>query len=669
MPLVATRGAASAQGFGEFAQSGPANYIEDVFSTWLYTGNGSTQTITNGIDLSGKGGLVWIKSRTSNQQAWNHSLMDTVRGNASRLYSNLSGAANSSSTPNGFSYNSNGFTVGTSDGTVNSNVGYTENYASWTFREQPKFFDIVTYTGDGANTRNIAHNLGSVPGFIVVKRTDSTGNWYCWHRNYTGAGLYLNEITLYPGDSQGIATSQSSTELALGPSGQFTTNNNGSTYVAYLFAHNAGGFGASGSDNVISCGLFTTDANSRATVTLGYEPQFFIFKSTSSSEVSSWEIDDIMRGWGETQRISLYAQSSNAENTNAQVTYPVKPTSTGFIFDLSAAGGSLYANRPYIYIAIRRGPMRTPTSGTSVFSPIISSTYDAVNTTGFPVDAQIWAIRGGAVRNSLVVDRLRGVGTDGSTNDGVFLSTALTDAELGTGSNTSRSWNNTGFRTPGYSGSVPEVFWSFRRAPSFFDVVCYTGTGVGATAYSHNLTTTPDFVLYKRRDSTGDWACLAKKANNNYQALTLNTTDNGFQIGDAVSCGLSNTTFKPADYSGNFNISTATYVAYLFATCAGVSKVGSYTGTGALQTVNCGFTGGARFVLIKRTDSTGDWYTYDSARGISSSSDPYLLLNSTAAEVTGTNYVDTTSVGFQVTAAAPAGLNANGGTYIFLAIA
>jgi hypothetical protein len=213
------------------------------------------------------------------------------------------------------------------------------------------------------------------------------------------------------------------------------------------------------------------------------------------------------------------------------------------------------------------------------------------------------------------------------------------------------------------------VFWSFRRAPSFFDVVCYTGTGVGATAYSHNLTTTPDFVLYKRRDSTGDWACLAKKANNNYQALTLNTTDNGFQIGDAVSCGLSNTTFKPADYSGNFNISTATYVAYLFATCAGVSKVGSYTGTGALQTVNCGFTGGARFVLIKRTDSTGDWYTYDSARGISSSSDPYLLLNSTAAEVTGTNYVDTTSVGFQVTAAAPAGLNANGGTYIFLAIA
>ena len=63
MPLIATRGAASAQGFGEFAQQTSATYIEDVFSTYLYTGNGSTQTITNGIDLSGKGGMIWTKIR------------------------------------------------------------------------------------------------------------------------------------------------------------------------------------------------------------------------------------------------------------------------------------------------------------------------------------------------------------------------------------------------------------------------------------------------------------------------------------------------------------------------------------------------------------------------------------------------------------------------------
>ena len=100
-----------------------------------------------------------------------------------------------------------------------------------------------------------------------------------------------------------------------------------------------------------------------------------------------------------------------------------------------------------------------------------------------------------------------------------------------------------------------------------------------------------------------------------------------------------------------------------------MSKVGLYTGTGAAQTINCGFAAGVRFVLIKRTDSTGDWYLFNSASGITSGNDPYILLNSAAAQVTGTNYINTTAVGFDITGAAPAAINANGGTFLFLAIA
>ena len=114
---------------------------------------------------------------------------------------------------------------------------------------------------------------------------------------------------------------------------------------------------------------------------------------------------------------------------------------------------------------------------------------------------------------------------------------------------------------------------------------------------------------------------------------------------------------------------TQTYIAYLFATLAGVSKVGSYTGTGSNVDVDCGFSAGARFILIKRTDATGDWYVWDSARGIVAGNDPYLLLNSTAAEVTNTDYIDPLASGFTVTSSAPAALNASGGNYIFLAIA
>jgi hypothetical protein len=72
----------------------------------------------------------------------------------------------------------------------------------------------------------------------------------------------------------------------------------------------------------------------------------------------------------------------------------------------------------------------------------------------------------------------------------------------------------------------------------------------------------------------------------------------------------------------------------------------------------------ARFVLLKRTDSTGDWYVWDTARGIVAGDDPYLLLNSTAAEVTNTDYIDPTSNGFTIV---DGGL-ANG-DYIFYAIA
>jgi hypothetical protein len=109
---------------------------------------------------------------------------------------------------------------------------------------------------------------------------------------------------------------------------------------------------------------------------------------------------------------------------------------------------------------------------------------------------------------------------------------------------------------------------------------------------------------------------------------------------------------------------------YLFASLNGISKIGTYSGTGSNVNVDCGFTAGARFVLIKRTDSTGtDWYIWDTTRGIVSGNDPYLFLNSNAAQVTNTDYIDPLNAGFTVTSSAPAALNASGGTYLFLAIA
>jgi hypothetical protein len=174
-------------------------------------------------------------------------------------------------------------------------------------------------------------------------------------------------------------------------------------------------------------------------------------------------------------------------------------------------------------------------------------------------------------------------------------------------------------------------------------------------------------MIVKSRTGTQNWPVYSAPLGNT-KGLFLNLTN-----ASANNSDWNNTTPTASVFSigsgSRVNDAAATYVAYLFATCPGVSKVGSYTGNGTTQTIDCGFAGGARFVLIKRTDSTGDWYVYDTARGIVSGNDPYLLLNSTAAERTITDFIDPVSTGFALDSTALATINVSGGSYIFLAIA
>jgi hypothetical protein len=219
------------------------------------------------------------------------------------------------------------------------------------------------------------------------------------------------------------------------------------------------------------------------------------------------------------------------------------------------------------------------------------------------------------------------------------------------------------------------INYLFDRAPGFFDVVCYTGTGSARTV-THNLAVVPELIIVKSRDRTGvdvtGWSVWNTSVASIYGAgflLGLNETSPAQENANQFTATAPTSSVFSVGTSTSTNGSGSTYVAYLFATCAGVSKVGSYTGTAAAQVINCGFTGGARFVLIKRTDDTGDWYVWDTARGIIAGDDPYWLTNSANAEVTNTDYIDTAATGFELTSTAPAAINASGGSYIFLAIA
>ena len=648
--------------------SSDATYIEDVFSTYLYTGNGSTQTINNGIDESGKGALTWIKCRSN--AATNNSLFDTTRGANNRLSSN-STAAQASLSDTLTAFTSSGFTLGAdtaTGGDVNAN-GYT--YASWTFRKQPKFFDVVTFTSNASGGATINHSLGSTPGCVIVKSTAATGNWFVYHRSMDPAEyMFLNTTAAAANGGRTVTTS--STQVTY-PNGYFA---NSTAYVAYLFAHDAGGFGLTGTDNVISCGSFT-GASEAASVNLGWEPQWVLVKRTDAA--GGWQMADNMRGmYAPTQTgAMLFAQSANAEsNPNGNVPFI---TSTGFLWD-GVVNFVATGSPTYIYIAIRRGPMKTPTSGTSVFDTALYTGNATARTVTLSstmpyTDMGIWRAQSGGTNNFnqgwWTVDRLRGMASTPSSAGVLSLGllTAFTDAESG-GAPYSVI-NNTADLTASTSLNVntaPFLVYSFRRAPGFFDVVCYTGTGSVRTV-THNLGVVPELMIVKIRNLPDyDWHVYNATVGAT-KFLVLNTT-----AGPVTDSGDWNNTAPTSSVftvgaNSEVNGSGNTYVAHLFASCPGVSKVGSYTGTGTTQQINCGFTGGARFVLIKRTDSTGDWYVWDTARGIVSGNDPYLLLNSTAAEVTSTDYIDTYSAGFEISSTAPAAINASGGTFIYLAIA
>jgi hypothetical protein len=653
----------------------PEVYVEDVFSTYLYTGNGSTQTITNGIDLSGEGGLVWIKQRSLANHHW---LFDTARGVEKALASSLT---NSESTQIGSvtSFGSSGFILG-SGSAVN---GTPETTASWTFRKAAKFFDVVTWTGDGSSPRQITHNLGSVPGVIIVKKTNDSGSWITYHRRLNGGtnpSQYFVALNLTSAEAASANpwnnTEPTSTVFTVGS----TNNENAITYVAYLFAHDAGGFGTAGTDNVVSCGSYTGNGSaSGPTVTLGWEPQWVLIKR-SSGGTGDWLLSDNMRGMTVDSSYALLVPNTADE----EVVYTdgrVRPNATGFRIGVTDADMNASGNT-YIYIAIRRGPMRAPTSGTEVLESVAYTGDGSSNRTigsSLTPDFVLWMDRDAtstawSSHAQGIWDRIRG--------EDALLSTSNANQE-------SPGWANLYFNLDqqvGWSNGTNSVYTNnsgtdyvthhLRRAPGFFDVVAYTGTGFINLDVSHNLGVPPEIIITKRRDatSTTGWFTSSKyyydtdlwDRNGKLNDGTIGLSGGGVYGPDA---NITATQFRIASNTGDLNASGGTYIAYLFASCPGVSKCGGYIGTGTTLNIDCGFTSGARFVLIKRADAAGDWYVWDTARGIISGDDPYLLLNSTAAEVTGTDYIDPLSSGFQISSTAPAAINASGGSFIFLAIA
>ena len=634
--------------------------VDDVFSTFLYEGDASSRSITNGIDLSGEGGLVWIKAR---EIGYNSQIYDTARG--ATYYMETTGTNASVAESNGLTaFNSNGFSIG-NDAPLNTN---NSDYVSWTFRKAPKFFDVVTYTGN-ATVRTIAHNLGSTPGMIIIKKTSGTGPWYVFHRNSTDTdgkiGLQLNQSDAQGdfGNTHWDVSEMSSTHFGLGNMGNM--NGSGNTYVAYLFAHNNndGEFGPDSDQDIIKCDYFeTSTGGSRRDINLGFEPQFVLLKNVTNTTSGDWWIMDDMRQMlapNGDDTAYIRANSGSAEGAFGGDTF--MKTSTGF----AVVNNAFATNSRFVYMAIRKGPLAKPTDATKFFQAHAYSGDGSTRKYNLNItpDMVINLNRGGVGDARAINSRLIGSGKEMYTDQ--------TGTEYAAGSAGMQFDYTNAIEVQNYRDTNGSTYLNlcWKRAPGYFDIVAYTGNDTAGRTVTHNLGAVPEMMWVKRRDGASrPWYVYHKNldtSNPAHKYLQLNETS-----GVADSTGFWNDTaptssvFTVGDDNG-INGNTSEYVAYLFATLAGVSKVGSFTATGNTINVDCGFSNGAAFILMKRVDSTTfGWAVWDSTRGIVSGNDPYSLINDTSVEVTNTDYVDPLSSGFTVS-----NNFYSAGTWIFYAIA
>ena len=329
----------------------------DYFVTKLFTGNGSTQSIT-GLDFQPD--WVWFKNRSSTQ---NHRLFDSVRGAGKNIVSNNTGAEIDAGTGTDGqlrSFTSDGFTVG-SDGSVNHN---NENIVSWNWKAGTSVsgtttgsgtgkaysgsvnttsgFSIIKYIGNGTAGHSIPHHLGITPEIIIAKRLSDAGEWYVFSTgmgntkhmrlNQTGAEDTANTIW--------NNTSPTSSVFTVGTNVDMNTNND--PVIAYSF-NSVQGFS--------KMGEYTGNGNADGPfIYTGFKPAFVMIKRTVGG-TDNWVMYDNKRSPFNEANENLAANASSTTNTGIKIDM----LSNGFKCRVTEGNTNVSGNT-YTYMAFAENP-------------------------------------------------------------------------------------------------------------------------------------------------------------------------------------------------------------------------------------------------------------------------------------------------------------------------
>ena len=404
--------------------------------------------------------------------------------------------------------------------------------------------------------------------------------------------------------------------------GTITANGNPTASTDSPFDDPAGfKFGESGSESVIKTSSYVGTGSAGIEVNIGFEPQLILVKSTASGE--NWEIYDSMRGIVDGLNQSdrrLRPNTSDAEDDNPGF-FSLRPN--GFI--VNGTSGSVNSSGvTFVFLAIRRPDGyvgKPPELGTDVFAMDTGASSSTIPNfdSGFPVDFGIdrdvtqnrnWDVGARLMQGKYLDTNLSGSGGNWAANS--------FDSNVG--------WNHSGANSNTQS-------WMWKRHAGM-DVIFYEGDGVNGRSIAHSMNDVPEMMIVKRRSSTEDWTVYhAGLTSVNYH-LTLNSSGAEVDMSstpEKVWKSTPTATHFEIGSHDRVNTDGEDYLALLFSSIKGISKLGHYSGSSSDFSIDLGFT--PRLWISKRVNGdAGGWIVFDTLRGMSSSvNDPMMFLNSTTA--------------------------------------
>ena len=663
------------------AADDPLN-LDAIHETRMWTGTGSQTLKTNGIDLAGEGGMVWIAQRVEDGD--DAVMVDSERGVTKVLRANTNAAETTDSSVID-QFNSTGYRIGSSRNVNESFSSNQRRYMGWTFRKCKHFFDVVKYDGDGSSSRQIAHGLGSAPGFMLVKAYDTTVSWGAFHRDagndksfsINGAGGFSSDNNIW------AATDPTATHFTVGNSGY--SNQSGRSYVVYLWGHGQAKFGSNGDEKAIHCGSFTA-STSFQDIDLDFQCGWLFLKrdaySTSNPRSHAAIFDTGYRmhprydnSDGNVEDAHVYGtvvgggsggrNSINGGRTVENYEDCIEFTTEGF---RTKWEGNFANTDTWHYVAIREqghgATGQTYTDGTKVFSfdqgannsnkPQFDSTHivDWAMTKHTDSDSHGFCmatrITGGEYHSTgLAMHR------DGKSNDGneiLYTSGNTFGYDRGYNSNTSQSTDIKAWMFKNHRGCT---------------VTHYIGNGSNRLI-RHGLDQKPKMVWVKATSRGTNWTVYIEALGNTKWTKLDDVTSYGaasvaWNNTDPTKTHMSIGTWDAVNYSND------TYLMWAFGN-TDVSHVGTYTGNGNSSgptITDPGFT--PRLLVIKKLESNSNWCFFSNVFGDfdGSGSDTILYLNEKDEKATVT-YVNTTGTGFAIESN-NSEVNSNGSTYLYWA--